>query len=220
MLDSTKTDPKLGAKVDTHLRHLNLQTPMQSMFSLPDHDMLEHHFKAIVALLGLDCSDDSIRETPRRLAKMFGRELTWGLSPANFPKFMVVENKMKYDEMLVDSGISVMSLCEHHFQPIEGHCTVGYFPGSKVAGLSKFNRVVEYFSRRPQVQERLTSQIFETLKCLLETEDVAVTITAKHYCVIARGVEDHNSLTTTSAMGGRFRLPNVKAEFLALSRNS
>jgi GTP cyclohydrolase I len=147
---------------------------------------------------------------------MLVKETLWGLDPKKFPKVMTLENKMNYSEMLIERDISVMSQCEHHFVTIEGRCHIAYIPKDVVMGLSKFNRVVEYFSRRPQVQERLTAQIFETLKMLLETENVAVVIEAKHYCVISRGVEDGNSETISSSLGGDFRQPAVRAEFLSL----
>jgi GTP cyclohydrolase I len=150
---------------------------------------------------------------------MFVNETMWGLVPENFPKMTLIDNKMRYDEMLVEKDITVMSQCEHHLVTIEGRATVAYMPKRRVVGLSKLNRVVEYFSRRPQVQERLTAQIFETLKFLLDTDDVAVVIDAKHYCVISRGVQDESSHTVTSALGGAFRDNQiVRQEFLALAR--
>lgn len=176
---------------------------------------IEQHFGEIMNVLGLDLQDDSLAETPHRLAKMYVKELFSGLDHGHFPKITVIENKMKYDQMLVVQNIELMSCCEHHFQPIQGFATVAYIPGKKVIGLSKINRIVEFFARRPQVQERLTKQIADCLQVVLETEDVAVHINAKHYCVIARGIQDSNSSTITSDLRGDFkRLPETREEFL------
>lgn len=226
MFNPSKTDPILGARVESHLRKLGIHTPtllnaheQLTGMSQTDHDKvaeISKHFAYIMGILGLDLDDDSLRETPQRVAKMFVQETMWGLRPENFPRMMMIDNKMGYNEMLIERDTSVMSLCEHHFVTIEGRCHIAYIPDKKVAGLSKFNRVVEYFSRRPQVQERLTAQIFETLKFLLETDNVAVIVDSNHYCVISRGVEDENSSTLTSAMGGVFRNPATKSELLAL----
>jgi GTP cyclohydrolase I len=226
MFNPNKTDPILGRKVEDHLRSLGIHTPTFLASGEPitsDQDKIEKitkNFASIMGIMGLDLEDDSLKDTPRRVAKMFVSETMWGLKPENFPKMMLIDNKMGYDEMLVERDVSVMSLCEHHFVTIEGKCHIAYIPKSKVAGLSKFNRIVEYFSRRPQVQERLTAQIFETLKLLLGTDDVAVVVDSKHYCVISRGVEDESSTTITSAVGGVFRQPNVKSEFLSLIKKS
>lgn len=215
-----KCDAALGQRVEAMLRSKGLHTPtVSNALTLDDKvDAISEHFRAIMDTLGLDLRDDSLQDTPRRVAKMFVKETMWGLNPDLFPKMMLIDNKMDYDEMLVSKDISVMSLCEHHFVTIRGVCHIAYMPNAAVVGLSKFNRVVDYFSRRPQVQERLTSQIFETLKFLLDTEDVAVVIEADHFCVISRGVRDQNSSTVTSAMGGIFRKPEVRAEFLSLVR--
>ncbi len=223
MFDPNKTDPVLGAKVEANLVALGLQTPtLSSTIGMDDKykiDLIEKSFSDIMSVMGLDLTDDSLEETPKRVAKMFVRETMWGLKPENFPKITTIGNKMKYDEMLLEKDVSVMSQCEHHFVTIEGRAHVAYIPKERVIGLSKINRVVEYFSRRPQVQERLTAQIFETLKFILDTEDVAVVVDAKHYCVISRGVQDENSHTITSAVGGKFRHePDVRKEFLALVR--
>ena len=218
MLHEDKTDPVLGARVEAHLRDLGINTPTE-LNDLENDEKISQitgHFKGIMGVLGLDLKDDSLQDTPRRMAKMYVKEIMWGLSPSNFPKMMVIQNKMKYDEMLIERNINVMSLCEHHLTTIEGKCHIAYMPEDKVVGLSKLNRIVEYFSRRPQVQERMTAQIFETLKLILETENVAVVIDSKHYCVISRGIEDRCSSTVTSSVGGCFRQPVVKAEFLSL----
>lgn len=170
----------------------------------------------VLEVLGLDLSNDSLSETPKRIAKMYVNEIFPGLSPDTFPKITVIENQMQYDQMVLVRDIRVMSTCEHHFMPIHGVATVAYIPNQKVIGLSKINRVVDYFCRRPQVQERLTKQIADCLQLLLETEHVAVHIDAKHYCVIARGVEDAGSSTITSDLRGHFKsLPHTRAEFLA-----
>jgi GTP cyclohydrolase I len=154
-----------------------------------------------------------------RVAKMYLEELFWGLNPNNFPKCTVVENKMGYDEMVIEKGVSVMSTCEHHFQTIVGTAAVAYIPNQKVLGLSKIPRIVEYFSRRPQIQERLTEQIYFALSYILDTEDVAVVIDAEHFCVKARGVQDHGSTTITSKLGGGFRNdPALRSEFMNLIR--
>jgi GTP cyclohydrolase I len=151
---------------------------------------------------------------------MYCSEVFWGLDPENFPKCTAVENKMGYDEMVVEKGVSVQSNCEHHFIVIDGLATVAYLPNKKVLGLSKINRVVEYFSKRPQIQERLTNQIAVALQFILDTQDVAVVINAQHYCVKSRGVEDTGSSTVTSYLGGKFRTDAlVRSEFLAIANN-
>jgi len=216
MLDTSKTDPVTGALVEQHLRSLGLNTPTIDNPRTDKVDAITNHLCSIMSLLGLDLDDDSLCGTPKRIANMFVNEVMWGLSPDNFPRMMLIDNKMKYDEFLIERNISVMSLCEHHFVTVEGKCHIAYKPKNKVVGLSKLNRIVEYFSKRPQVQERLTAQIFETLKLILGTDDVAVVMDCKHYCVISRGVEDESSTTLTSALGGVFRNPNSKAEFLSL----
>lgn len=220
------TDPRLGAEVHAKLKALGVETPLVgNQYDGKDiQDKLETvavHFREIMNVLGLDLSDDSLHDTPGRVAKMYLNETFYGLKPENFPKITVVENKFNYDEMLVEKNISVMSCCEHHFQNIVGKATVGYIPNGKVVGLSKLNRVVNYFSRRPQVQERLTAQIYHALSHILDTEDVAIVIEADHHCVKARGIEDMDSSTVTSKMGGAFKDdPATRAEFMALFRRS
>lgn len=177
---------------------------------------IEAHFSEIMKILGLDLNDDSLKETPKRIAKMYVNEIFAGLHAENFPKITIIENSMHYDQMVCVQDIEVISTCEHHFQTIDGYATVAYIPNKKVIGLSKINRVVDYFSRRPQVQERLTKQIADCLSYLLETEDVAVHIKAKHYCVVARGVQDTHSMTTTSDLRGAFKNRlETRTEFLA-----
>lgn len=221
MYDKSKTDPSLGLQIQAHLEKLKIATPMAGPVENPREAKvkIQTHFRSIMELLGLDLNDDSLIETPKRIAHMYTEELMWGLRPENFPKITVIDNKMGYDEMIIERDAQVMSLCEHHFVTIEGKCHVAYLPEKKVLGLSKINRVVEYFSRRPQVQERLTVQIAETLKHILETDNVAVVIEARHYCVISRGVEDTSSETVTSSVSGKFRDPNVRLEFFNLIRS-
>ncbi len=177
--------------------------------------VIEENFKEIMIALGLDLKDDSLRETPKRIAKMFVHEVFKGLNPFNFPKMTTIENKMGYDQMIVVQNIVLMSTCEHHFQPIQGFATVAYIPNKKVIGLSKINRIVEYFSKRPQVQERLTKQVADCLQQVLETDHVAVHINAKHFCVIARGIEDVHSSTATCELRGDFKTnASTRREYL------
>ncbi|MFN3696567.1 MAG: GTP cyclohydrolase I FolE [Pseudobdellovibrio sp.] len=182
---------------------------------------IQNHFSEIMQTLGLDLNDDSLRDTPKRVAKMYVNEIFGGLNPDHFPKITVIENKMQYDQMVCVQNIEVMSFCEHHFQPIDGFATVAYIPKNKVIGLSKINRIVEFFSKRPQVQERLTKQIADCLQYILETEDIAVHINAKHYCVKARGVQDTHSSTTTADLRGEFKTSgDTRTEFLKQCRNA
>ena len=218
-LNKTKTDPELGHRVHEHLVLNRVETPtVPSDISDADKtNAIEHHFRGIMETLGLDLTDDSLNDSPRRVAKMFVSEIFWGLDYDNFPKCTAVENKMRYDEMVVERNISVMSSCEHHFVVIDGNATVAYIPGQHVLGLSKLNRIVEYFSKRPQIQERLTEQIYFALQYILGTDDIAVVVDAIHYCVRSRGVEDHGSSTVTSKLGGRFRTdPALRAEFMSI----
>lgn len=217
--DKTKTDPILGQKVHEHLISVGVETPVvdNGLSRKEKIEKIEGHFDQIVSTLGLDLKDDSLTDTPKRVAKMYVNEIFWGLDYDAFPKATVVENKMQYNEMVVEKGVSVQSYCEHHFVNIDGLATVAYVPNKKVLGLSKMNRIVEYFSRRPQIQERLTEQIYHALSFILETENVAVMIDAKHFCVKSRGVEDTQCSTVTSRLGGSFKAhPEVRAEFLAL----
>jgi GTP cyclohydrolase I len=165
-------------------------------------------------ILGLDLTDDSLRGTPKRVAKMYVKEIFNGLNPANKPKMALFENKYKYNEMLVEKNISFYSNCEHHFVPIMGKAHIAYISNGTVVGLSKLNRLVDYFAKRPQVQERLTMQIAKELQKDLGTEDVAVLIDAKHLCVASRGVEDDTSSTVTAFYGGKFKDEKVREEFL------
>jgi GTP cyclohydrolase I len=177
--------------------------------------IIAEKFTEIMQALGLDLSDDSLSETPQRIAKMYVKEIFSGLSPDFFPKITVIENKMHYDQMIVVQAIGCLSFCEHHFLTIDGYATVAYIPNKKVIGLSKINRIVQYFSRRPQVQERLTKQIADCLQYILETDHVAVHISARHYCVVARGVEDSKSSTATTDLRGHFKIKaETRQEFL------
>lgn len=196
----------------------SIDTPMRAdAFAMDDAlkiDLIEEHFREIMTILGLDLTDDSLNGSPRRVAKMYVNEVFSGLNPANKPKATLFDNKFKYNEMLVEKDITVQTYCEHHFVPIIGKAHVAYISSGKVIGLSKLNRIVEYFSKRPQVQERLTIQIAEELKRVLETEDVAVIIDAKHLCVSTRGVRDVNSSTITSSYGGKFDEESTRQELL------
>lgn len=177
-------------------------------------ELITEKFADIMEILGLDLTDDSLKDTPARVAKMYVHETFQGLNPLNKPEVTLFENGYHYHEMLVERNITLHSTCEHHFVPILGVCHVAYFATGKVVGLSKLNRIVKYWAKRPQVQERLTEQIAQDLKRVLHTEDVAVYIDAEHLCVKTRGVEDCGSSTVTSHFGGRFQEAAVRAEFL------
>lgn len=202
---------------DNHVA-TSLETPMrEDAFLLSDEQkmlLIENKFRDIMNVLGLDLTDDSLNGTPHRVAKMFVKEIFSGLNPENKPKISVFDNKFKYGEMLVEKNINMNSTCEHHFLPIVGKAHVAYVSSGQVIGLSKINRVVDYFARRPQVQERLTVQIANELKRILKTEDVAVIIDAKHLCVSSRGIQDEGSSTITAEYGGAFKDPLRKEEFL------
>jgi len=176
---------------------------------------IEHHFRKILEVLELDLEDESISKTPQRYAEMLVKELFVGLNKNNFPTITVQENSFCYDQMLLESNISIKSICEHHFIPILGHCHIAYIPKNKIIGLSKLNRIAQYFASRPQVQERLTVQIRDSLCEVLETEDVAVVVDAVHLCVRMRGVKDEDSLTRTSALSGTFLEAPCRSEFFA-----
>lgn len=178
-------------------------------------EVISHHFQKILETLGLNLEDDSLQKTPLRYAKMLVKELFLGLEEKNFPSITLQENKFHYQEMLIESNISIKSVCEHHFIPILGHCHIAYFPDDKLIGLSKLNRIANYFASRPQVQERMAKQIKESLSQVLGTDNVAVVIDALHLCVRMRGIQDKDSLTRTSDFGGKFLEPTVRQEFLA-----
>lgn len=194
------------------------ETPMRpDAFDLDDAEkiaIISEHFHAIMHTLGLDMEDDSLKGTPYRVAKMYIKEIFSGLNPANKPVPRLFENKYKYEEMLVEKDITFYSNCEHHFVPIIGRAHVAYISSGKVIGLSKINRIVKYYAKRPQVQERLTVQIANELKLALNTEDVGVVIDATHLCVSSRGVNDTNSTTGTAHFSGRFKEEKTRAEFL------
>lgn len=210
----TLTDEEIG---DDHIS-TGIETPLrQDAFDLTDEEKkakIEHHFREIMHTLGLDLTDDSLRGTPKRVAKMYVEEIFSGLNPANRPEIALFDNKYQYNGMLVEKNISFYSNCEHHFVPIMGKAHVAYISSGKVIGLSKLNRIVQYFAKRPQVQERLTIQIAQELRRVLGTDNVAVLIDAKHLCVSSRGIKDETSSTVTSFFGGKFEKETVKQEFL------
>lgn len=179
-------------------------------------EVIEEHFHIIMEALGLDMTDDSLRGTPHRVAKMFVKEIFSGLHPDNKPKISVFENHYHYDKMLVEANISFNSTCEHHFLPIIGKAHVGYVSNGKVIGLSKLNRIVDYYARRPQVQERMIMQVFNELKQVLNTEDVIVIVEAEHLCVSSRGIKDSSSYTSTIQYGGIFEQKEHREDFFHL----
>lgn len=196
----------------------SIETPMrEDAFLLSDEEkiaQIEDKFRDIMNIMGLDLTDDSLQGTPHRVAKMYIKEIFSGLNPENKPAIKLFENKYQYKEMLVERNITFYSNCEHHFVPIIGKAHVAYISNGKVIGLSKLNRIVQFFAKRPQVQERLTIQIAEELKRVMETEDVAVLIDAVHLCVSSRGVQDFNSATVTSSYSGAFNNEATRNEFL------
>ncbi len=202
-------DDHIGSSADTPLRG--------DAFVMDDDEKIvriEKHFKEIMHILGLDLSDDSLKGTPRRVAKMYVKEVFSGLNPKNRPHARLFDNKYNYDQMLVEKDITFYSHCEHHFVPIYGKAHVAYFSSGKVIGLSKINRIVQYFAKRPQVQERLTVQIGKEIERVLHTGDVGVVVDANHMCVASRGVGDTNSKTGTAYFSGKFLDENIKREFL------
>ncbi|WP_026995430.1 GTP cyclohydrolase I FolE [Flectobacillus major] len=208
------SDEEIG---DEHFS-TSVETPLKAdAFEMSDDEkmaQIEYHFKQIMETLGLDLTDDSLKGTPKRVAKMYVKEIFSGLDPKNKPSVALFDNKYQYNEMLVEKNISFYSNCEHHFVPIFGRAHVAYIAEGKVVGLSKLNRIVQYFAKRPQVQERLTMQIARELQQVLGTENVAVLIDAKHLCVASRGVKDETSSTVTSFYGGKFQDEAVRSEFL------
>jgi len=202
---------------DEHM-FTSIETPMKAdAFEMSEEEKMkkiEANFRQIMETLGLDLNDDSLKGTPERVAKMYVKEIFSGLDPANKPKIALFKNRYQYNQMLVEKDITFYSNCEHHFVPIFGKAHVAYISNGKVIGLSKLNRIVQYFAKRPQVQERFTMQIAKELQDVLHTQDVAVLIDAKHLCVSSRGVQDNNSATVTSFYGGKFAEQAVKEEFL------
>ena len=209
---SNFSDQEIG---DGHL-HTGLKTPMRlDAFKFSDEEKKEKIatlFKGIMEVMGLDLTDDSLKGTPKRVAKMYIEEIYAGLNPANKPKVALFDNKYQYNQMLIEKDITFYSNCEHHFVPIIGKAHVAYISSGKVIGLSKINRIVQYYAKRPQVQERLTNQIAEEFKKILNTEDIAVIIVAKHLCVSSRGIKDDTSATVTSYVGGQFEKPEKMLE--------
>lgn len=202
-------DDHVGSSADTPLR--------DDAFDLSDAEkraVIEDHFRSIMDVMGLDLTDDSLQGTPRRVAKMFVNEIFSGLHPDNKPKLSTFENKYQYGEMLVEKNITLYSTCEHHFLPIVGKAHIAYISKGNVIGLSKLNRIVDYYAKRPQVQERLTMQIVRDLQEALGTKDVACVIDAKHLCVNSRGIRDIQSSTVTSEFGGKFKDSDTRKEFL------
>ncbi|MEA5458583.1 GTP cyclohydrolase I FolE [Arcicella sp. LKC2W] len=208
------TDEEIG---DEHIM-TSVDTPMrEDAFEMSDDEkmaQIEYHFRQIMETLGLDLRDDSLKGTPKRVAKMYVKEIFSGLDPKNMPSVALFDNKYQYNEMLVEKNISFYSNCEHHFVPIFGKAHLAYIANGQVIGLSKLNRIVQHFAKRPQVQERLTMQIAKELQKILGTEDIAIMIDAKHLCVASRGVKDDTSSTITSYYGGKFQDDATKAEFL------
>lgn len=217
-------DFHLGQEVSKYLIQHGVETPLNphnEHWNSSDVDMewIEEKVAELLFSFGLNLDDDSLEQTPHRVAKMYVHEIFRGLDYRNFPKCTTIENKMGVDEMVLVRDISVWSVCEHHLVPFVGTACVAYIPDRLILGLSKFNRVVDFFSRRPQVQERLTEQCYRALELILGTEDIAITMSAVHNCVRLRGVRDVNSSTVTSKMGGKFlSKPEARAEFLNLSR--
>ena len=226
MHPSYKNDSDLGKRVNQNLIDLGLETPTTDKVkavSTIKIDQIAPHFREIMEILGLDLTDDSLCDTPNRVAKMYVNEIFYGLDYSKFPKCTAIENKMKANgSFLLEKNINVQSNCEHHFVVIDGLATVAYLPDKKLLGLSKLNRIVQFFAKRPQVQERLTEQIRATIQFVAETKDVAVYIDAKHWCVKSRGIQDQTSSTVTLSVGGVFAEDNseIRKEFLNLARSA
>jgi len=223
-----KKNPELGWQVHDHLVSVGLETPMnidKVSSAFGDDEKLARisdAFRDIMDALGLDLTDDSLRGTPDRVAKMYAREIFWGLDYNNFPKCTAIDNKFDYaDSFVLERGVNIQSNCEHHFVVIDGLATIAYIPHKKVLGLSKLNRIAEFFAKRPQVQERLTEQICETISFIADTPDVAVYINAVHYCVKSRGIQDTGSSTVTLSTRGVFSNAGapIRSEFLACCRS-
>ena len=221
---SNKSNAELGKKVHEHLLSVGLETPTTNQVLADSEEKIKQItplFTQIMDTLGLDLTDDSLVDTPKRVAKMYVNEIFWGLDYSKFPKCTAIENKMEYnDSFVLERNVNVQSNCEHHFVVIDGLATVAYIPHKYVLGLSKLNRIVEFFSKRPQVQERLTEQICETISYITQSPDVAVYIDAKHYCVKSRGIQDTGSSTVTLSTRGLFAAPNseIRREFLNIAR--
>jgi len=201
----------------------SLETPLRKgAFAVDDDlkiELIQNHFKEIMNILGLNLDDDSLSGTPYRVAKMYVKEIFSGLNPANKPHITLFENKYQYNKMVIEKNITLYSYCEHHFLPIIGKAHVAYFSSGKVIGLSKINRLAQYYARRPQVQERLTNQIADGLKEALQSDDVAVIIDAEHLCVRSRGIKDTNSSTITASYSGKFQDVKNQMKFISLVNN-
>ena len=220
---STLTDKELFEILGDEHQMTSAETPLRAdAFMRSDEQkkqVIEKHFQIIMEELGLDMTDDSLRGTPHRVAKMFVEEIFAGLNPKNKPKLSVFENSYQYDKMLVEANITFNSTCEHHFLPIIGKAHIGYVSSGKVIGLSKLNRIVDYYARRPQVQERLVMQIFNELKSALNTENVIIAIEATHLCVSSRGIKDASSYTSTIQYGGIFNEKENRNDFFNLLKS-
>lgn len=214
----SKCDPVLGKKVHEYLLSKGVETPtiLDALHQPAKHklDVIENNFREIMKVLGLDLSDDSLVDTPSRVAKMYVNEIFKGLDYDSFPKCTAVTNKINYDEMVIEKDITAISCCEHHFVTIDQKVHIAYIPDKKVLGLSKLNRISKFFAQRPQIQERYVEQVFHALEFILETSNIAVVVRGKHYCVAQRGTEDSSSYTVTSKLGGVFKTEStVRKEF-------
>lgn len=219
-MNKTLTENEIYELIGDNHQMTSADTPMRAdAFEKSDNQKMQaiqKHFHAIMEEMGLDMTDDSLKGTPHRVAKMFIQEIFSGLDPQNKPKISVFDNSYHYDKMLVEANISFNSTCEHHFLPIIGKAHIGYVSSGKVIGLSKLNRIVDYYARRPQVQERLIMQIFNELKTVLETDNVIVVMEAKHLCVSSRGIKDESSFTSTIQYGGIFNEKENRNDFFNL----
>ena len=208
--------------VDNHVSTSFLAPLHTDAFAVDDDtkiELIKKHFSEIMSILGLDLNDDSLKETPLRVAKMYVKEVFAGLNPANKPNTKLFGNQFKYNEMLIEKDITLYSYCEHHFLPIIGKVHIAYFPNGKVIGLPKINRLVQFYAKRPQVQERLTVQISDGLREALQTNDIAVIIDAEHLCVRSRGIKDTNSTTITSSFSGKFQDEKNQMRFISIVKN-
>jgi GTP cyclohydrolase I len=217
----SKVDVELGKAVHAHLTNVGVETPvvLDKLHATDKSKIakIEKNVRAIMETLGMDLADDSLIETPARVAKMYVQEIFRGLNYENFPKCTAVDNKMKYDEMVLERNITAISSCEHHLVTIDQKVDIAYIPKDKVLGLSKLNRLAKFFAQRPQIQERYAEQLFHALEYILDTQDIAVVVKGKHYCVAQRGVEDTSSYTITSKLGGKFKSdPSLRKEFMDL----
>ena len=220
ILDSIKK--KIDDEGDDHIL-TSIDTPiLDNAFDISDEEKIERiqsHFEEIMLILGLDLSDDSLKGTPYRVAKMYVKEIFSGLNPLNKPNYSLFDNKYEYGKMIIEKNITFYSNCEHHFLPIIGKVHIGYISSGNVIGLSKMHRIVNYFAKRPQVQERMTVQVFNELKLVLNTDDVGLIVDADHLCVSSRGIKDITSSTITVEAGGKFKDKNHWNEFLVLTNS-